>query len=80
MLEKLALLLAPFAPYLSQEMWEELGRTGPVFRQAWPAYDPELAKDDEAEIVVQINGKLRGRIIVPFGTAARGTGVPGAGR
>jgi leucyl-tRNA synthetase len=68
--EKLALVLAPFAPYLSQEIWEELGREGPVFRQPWPAFDPELAKDDEAEIVVQVNGKLRGRFSAPFGTAA----------
>jgi len=68
-LEKLALLLAPFAPYLSQEIWEELGREGPVFRQAWPAFDAELAKEDEAEIVVQVNGKLRARIYAPFGAS-----------
>jgi leucyl-tRNA synthetase len=67
-LEKLALMLAPFAPYLSQEIWEELGRDGPVFRQSWPAFDAELAKEDLAEIVVQVNGKLRSRIHVPFGT------------
>jgi leucyl-tRNA synthetase len=67
-LEKLALLLAPFAPYLAQEVWEELGNDGPVFRQSWPVFDPELAKDDEAEIVVQVNGKLRTRITAPFGT------------
>ncbi len=67
-LEKLALLLAPFAPYLAQEIWAELGRTGPVFRQSWPAYDPEMAKEDEAEIVVQVNGKLRSRFYAAFGT------------
>ncbi len=61
-------MLAPFAPYLSQEIWEELGHEGPVFRQCWPAFDPELAKEDLAEIVVQVNGKLRSRIYVPFGT------------
>jgi leucyl-tRNA synthetase len=66
--EKLALMLAPFAPYVSQEIWEELGREGPVFRQSWPAFDPELAKEDEAEIVVQVNGKLRSRFHAPFGT------------
>jgi leucyl-tRNA synthetase len=66
--EKLALLLAPFAPYLSQEIWDELGKEGPVFRQCWPAFDPELAKEDEAEIVVQVNGKLRSRISAAFGT------------
>ena len=68
-LEKLALMLAPFAPYLSQEIWEELGRDGPVFRQSWPEFDAELAKEDLAEIVVQVNGKLRSHIHVPFGTA-----------
>jgi leucyl-tRNA synthetase len=67
-LEKLALMLAPFAPYLSQEIWEELGKDGPVFRQSWPAFDAELAKEDLAEIVVQVNGKLRSRIHAPFGT------------
>ena len=61
-------MLAPFAPYLAQEIWEELGREGPVFRQAWPAFDAELAKEEEAEVVVQVNGKLRGRLFVPFGT------------
>jgi leucyl-tRNA synthetase len=66
--EKLALLLAPFAPYLSQEIWSEIGREGPVFRQCWPAFDPELAREDEAEIVVQVNGKLRSRFNAPFGT------------
>jgi len=67
-LEKLALMLAPFAPYLAQEIWEELGHDGPVFRQPWPTFDPELAKPEEAEIVVQVNGKLRSRVYAPFGT------------
>jgi leucyl-tRNA synthetase len=69
--QMLALMLAPFAPYVSQELWDELGNPGPVFRQSWPAFDPELAQEDEAEIVVQVNGKLRGRIRVPFGTNAQ---------
>ncbi len=61
-LPALALLLGPFAPYVAEELWETLGRTGPVFRQPWPAYDDELAKEDDAEIVLQVNGKVRGRI------------------
>jgi leucyl-tRNA synthetase len=68
-LEKLTLMLAPFAPYVTQEIWEELGKTGPVFRQPWPSFDPELAKEDEAELPVQVNGKLRGRIRAPFGAS-----------
>lgn len=67
-LEKVALLLGPFAPYLAQEIWAETGREGLVFRQNWPAFDPEMAKEDEAEIVVQVNGKLRARLYAPFGT------------
>ncbi len=66
--EKLTLLLAPFAPYTSQDLWERLGRGGPVFRQVWPSYDAELAKEDLAEIPIQVNGKLRGHLHVPFGT------------
>jgi leucyl-tRNA synthetase len=69
-LEKLTLLLGPFAPYAAEDLWEQLGRTGPVFRQPWPSYDDELAKEDAAEIPVQVNGKLRAKIHVAFGTAA----------
>jgi leucyl-tRNA synthetase len=60
-------MLAPFAPYVSQETWEELGKEGPVFRQTWPAFDADLAREDEAEIVVQVNGKVRSRMLAPFG-------------
>jgi len=68
MLERLVLLFGPFAPYLAQEMWEVLGNDGPVFRQTWPAYDESLMKEETAEVVVQVNGKLRSKIHVPFGT------------
>ena len=68
-MEKLTLMLEPFAPYLAEELWEEQGKPGPVFHHPWPAYDPELARDEEAEIVIQVNGKVRGRINVAFGTA-----------
>jgi len=67
-LEKLTLMLEPFAPYLAEELWEEQGRQGPVFHQAWPAYDLELAREEEAEVVIQVNGKLRARIYAAFGT------------
>jgi leucyl-tRNA synthetase len=58
LLRSLVLLLAPFAPYLAAELWEELGEKGSVLRAPWPVSDPELAKEDELEIPVQINGKL----------------------
>jgi leucyl-tRNA synthetase len=54
----LTLLLAPFAPFLSQELWTLLGNEGQVFRALWPVADAELAKEDEIEIPVQVNGKL----------------------
>ena len=58
LLRTLVLLLAPFAPYLAAELWEALGEKGSVLRASWPVSDPELAKEDELEIPVQINGKL----------------------
>jgi leucyl-tRNA synthetase len=58
LLRALALLLAPFAPYLAAELWEVLGEEGDVLRVSWPGSDPALAKEDELEIPVQINGKL----------------------
>jgi leucyl-tRNA synthetase len=58
LLRSLVLLLAPFAPHLVAELWEELGEQGTVLRAPWPQSDPELAKEDELEIPVQINGKL----------------------
>ena len=67
-LEKLTLMLEPFAPFLAEELWEEQGKTAPLFHHSWPAYDADLARDEEAEIVIQINGKVRGRIFVAFGT------------
>jgi leucyl-tRNA synthetase len=54
----LALLLAPFAPYLAAELWQEFGEEGNILRAPWPVSDPALAKEDELEIPVQINGKL----------------------
>jgi leucyl-tRNA synthetase len=67
-LKHLALLLSPFAPYVAQEIWDAQGGEGVVFKQKWPPFDPDLAREPEAEVVVQINGKLRSRITVPFGT------------
>jgi leucyl-tRNA synthetase len=54
----LILLLAPFAPFFAAEMWEEIGGEGVVFRTQWPAVNEELAREDEVEIALQVNGKL----------------------
>jgi leucyl-tRNA synthetase len=58
LLRSLVLLLAPFAPYFAAELWEELGEEGSILRASWPVSDPALAREDELEIPVQINGKL----------------------
>jgi leucyl-tRNA synthetase len=60
----LVLLLAPFAPYLAHELWEMLGQKGSLLKAPWPKYDPGLAKEEEIEMPVQINGKVRSHIVV----------------
>ena len=64
-IEDLLLLLAPFAPHIAEELWQELGKEGSVHKAAWPDYDPEALALDEVEVVLQVNGKVRGRITVP---------------
>ncbi len=61
----IVLLLAPFAPYLAHELWEMLGESSTLLTAPWPKFDAELAKEEEIEIPVQVNGKLRSRIVVP---------------
>jgi leucyl-tRNA synthetase len=65
MFRTLVLLIAPFAPFLAAELWESMGYEGAVFRAQWPEADAELAKEDEIEIPVQVNGKLANVIKVP---------------
>jgi leucyl-tRNA synthetase len=66
--ETLVLLIAPFAPHMAEELWREvLGMGGSVHRQVWPTHDPALAAADEVEIVVQVNGKVRARLMMPAG-------------
>jgi len=65
----LVLLLAPFCPYLAHELWEMLGETSNLLKAPWPKFDPELAKEEELEIPVQVNGKLRSKIVVAPGTS-----------
>ena len=61
------LMIAPFAPHISEELWEALGEKNSIFECQWPVWDEALAKEDEVELVVQINGKLRAKLLVPSG-------------
>jgi leucyl-tRNA synthetase len=67
-LETLALLLAPFAPHLGEELWERLGHAPSVSRATWPAWDEALCADDQVTVIVQVNGKLRGELTVATDT------------
>ena len=64
----LILLLAPFAPHMTEELWHRRGGAGSVHRQPWPAYDGALAAAADVTIVVQVDGKVRDRIAAPAGT------------
>ncbi|MBB6445768.1 leucine--tRNA ligase [Bacillus benzoevorans] len=61
-------LLAPMCPHIAEELWEKLGHSGSISYEAWPAYDEGKLKDDEVEIVIQINGKVKAKLMVPADT------------
>ncbi|MFQ5490299.1 MAG: class I tRNA ligase family protein, partial [Phycisphaerae bacterium] len=63
--ETFVLVLAPFAPHLAEELWQRLGHSESLAYHPWPEYVPELARDTEIEIPVQINGKVRSRVTLP---------------
>ncbi len=68
-LETLILALAPFTPHISEEMWRQMGHETLVLRAAWPKFDPELAREETAVIVVEINGKVRDKFETAHDTA-----------
>ncbi|HOM72242.1 MAG TPA: leucine--tRNA ligase, partial [Armatimonadota bacterium] len=67
-LEMLLLLLSPMAPHITDELWSQLGHQGFMLNLPWPSYDSEVAKAEEITVVVQVNGKLRDKLIVPADT------------
>ena len=68
-LEALVLMLSPFTPHLSEELWEALGHTQGVVAAGWPAFNPEVARADEVVVPVQVNGRVRARLTVDAGTS-----------
>jgi leucyl-tRNA synthetase len=69
-MEKLVLLLSPFAPHIAEELWQALGHGNTLAYEPWPAFDEAALREDAIEVPVQINGKLRGRIQVAAGADA----------
>jgi leucyl-tRNA synthetase len=65
--ETFVLLLSPFAPHICEEVWASLGHTDSLARERWPEFDPAVAAEEEIEVPVQVNGKVRGRVKVPAG-------------
>ncbi len=63
-LEKIALILSPFAPHMAEEMWKDLGKEGLIIDQRWPEVDEKALIEEEKTIVIQISGKVRGKINV----------------
>jgi leucyl-tRNA synthetase len=77
-IRSLLLMMAPMAPHISEELWERTGGPDSVHQQEWPGWDPALAQEEEVTLVVQVNGKVRDRIMVPAGieeAAARETAM-----
>ncbi len=64
-METFTLLLAPMAPHVAEELWQVLGHGESLAYAPWPTFDPALLKDEEVEVPVQVNGKLRGRVVRP---------------
>jgi leucyl-tRNA synthetase len=62
--EKFILILAPFAPHIAEELWERMGHTDTLAYEPWPEYDKALIKEKEIELAIQVNGKIKDRIIV----------------
>jgi leucyl-tRNA synthetase len=68
-LDTLVLLLNPFTPHVCEEMWARLGHEGGLVRASWPVFDAEAAREDTVELAVQVNGKVRGRVVVLQGAS-----------
>ncbi|MDO8435917.1 MAG: leucine--tRNA ligase [bacterium] len=63
-IERFLILLSPFAPHISEELWEKIGKNGSIQKQEWPKYDPLLVKEEIVNLIIQINGKVRDKIEV----------------
>jgi leucyl-tRNA synthetase len=66
-IETLLLLLSPFSPHISEELWESMGNKKNILEQKWPSWDEDIAKEEEIELVIQINGKVKAKIMLPAG-------------
>jgi leucyl-tRNA synthetase len=66
-IEKTLLLLSPFAPHLAEELWEAMGNKPSIFEEKWPDWDEKVAMEKSIELVIEVNGKLRSKLMIPLG-------------
>ncbi|GAG07905.1 unnamed protein product [marine sediment metagenome] len=62
--EAVVVLLAPFVPYISEELWQKLGKRNSIFKLEWPSYNTSVIVEEEVNIIIQVNGRLRSKILV----------------
>ena len=67
-IEAVVLLLSPFAPHMTEELWESLGNKSRLYETPWPGFDPEAVLTDEVTLIVQVNGKVRSKVSMPAGS------------
>ena len=63
--ENTLLLLSPFTPHITEELWSLIGNQSSISEKSWPVWDEEMVKEEEVELVIQVNGKLRGKLMIP---------------
>jgi leucyl-tRNA synthetase len=68
-LEILVLIITPMTPHIAEELWQMLGHSTTLTRESWPKFSEELARDDQFEVIIQVNGRLRGKVMVEDGLA-----------
>jgi leucyl-tRNA synthetase len=66
-LKHIILLISPFAPHIAEELWREIGKENSIFNEKWPVWDEDIAREEEIELVIQINGKVRAKVKIPAG-------------
>ncbi|MDI6744405.1 MAG: leucine--tRNA ligase [Thermodesulfovibrionales bacterium] len=66
-IETLLLLLSPFSPHITEELWESMDSKNSIFEQQWPFWDENIAREEEIELVIQINGKVKAKLLIPAG-------------
>ena len=72
-IETLLIVLNPFTPHITEEMWSQLGHEDRLYSQSWPAYDESALVKDEIEVIVQINGKLKDKLLLPNNSSKEDT-------